>query len=411
MMPRPPQHGELGWRTTERRPTGQVEDRSAGVAAEQHPSGDALARGHELDVVAQRLEAIPLQCVEPRPTAGWTQPIGTATAPMPARRVPASRRRPSWLASLRAVDEHPPSPPEPDQAARVDRGERRKSIGVAAATAGNGEDSSRSSMGSSVRTRVGESPRPSFPESKAGDNGPGTGYENRASSMLVGMKTTVAHEPAADGRAPSPQYRASLRPLETTDGSYGSAEMSPEFLPGPARQAFLRQVQVTKAVEHVITAPKPTMEGLAKALSVSRATVYRIVAMPEFQVALRQQLSGRLSLQVDKALRVVEKTLDEGSPVLRLRAAQWLVERCDKLSQVAGTEPAAVTAHPDLQFNMMLEMLGAAKNLAPDDPELQGRIASTVQATLERCLRGPSDAVLDVALLDSEQDGSQEEVR
>jgi hypothetical protein len=120
----------------------------------------------------------------------------------------------------------------------------------------------------------------------------------------------------------------------------GTVGVSGGGLLSPQRQVALKERQIAKAVEHVATAPAPTMATLAAELGVSRATAYRIAALPAFQRMLQQALTGRLTIAVQKAFAVIENTMEDGSPSLRLRAAMWMAERHDKLSQLAMTEAA-----------------------------------------------------------------------
>lgn len=211
------------------------------------------------------------------------------------------------------------------------------------------------------------------------------------------------------GSTPSPRPQASLRPLATTSAGYGSAELTPEFLPGPARQLALKERQIAKAVEYVATAPRPTMEALAAELGVSRATAYRVVGMPEFQEMLRQTLTGRLAVTVQKAFSVVEDTMETGSPSLRLRAAQFLIERHDKLSAVAGAGPKvgspSATAFGAVMIKIQLTRLKRDLALAFPEP-----LPAEAQAVLDRVFTVISRARGDKAeheLVDSAIDRDQ----
>ena len=73
---------------------------------------------------------------------------------------------------------------------------------------------------------------------------------------------------------------------------YGRGLGDPEFLPDDVKQAVLKEARMGRAIEWVIAEPNPTTTGLAQFLRVSRATAYRMLAHPRFQVMLREALSG-----------------------------------------------------------------------------------------------------------------------
>lgn len=217
--------------------------------------------------------------------------------------------------------------------------------------------------------------------------------------------TAFVDAPAGNGSHPAPHSHATLRPLETRPGVYGSAELTPEFLPSPQRQLALKERQLAKAVEHVVTAPAPTMASLAAELGVARATAYRIVGMPAFQSMLREALTGRLAVTVQKAFSVVEHTMETGSPNLRLRAAQFLIERHDKLSAVAMAGPAAGTNATKVAEAMMqlekIRVRRAVDRAFPQDlpPEVQAiRDRVRVALSLTTGVRAAEDELLDGAL-------------
>lgn len=228
--------------------------------------------------------------------------------------------------------------------------------------------------------------------------------------MLRSMNTLHRQEQAEDGLATSPHSRASLRHLATTAGGYGSAELTPEFLPGPARQATLKQQQLAKAVEHIATATAPTMASLAASLKVSRATAYRVVGMPEFQGMLRQVLTGRLAMSVQKAFGVVEQTMETGSPSLRLRAAQFLIERHDKLSAVAGAEPAKTSLENEKNLADLFSDLTLGRvrreieGMLPEhlSPEMEMVRIHVFKALTPKRPPKPEDELVDVALEDED---------
>ncbi len=117
---------------------------------------------------------------------------------------------------------------------------------------------------------------------------------------------------------------------------YGKAELDPSFLPDEQRRSVLKELRMGKAVEWLVAQQRPTVEGLAELLGVSRATIYRMLANVKFQALLRQQVLGRMAVVVQRAHAEVVKTMEEGSPMLRFRAATWLMERWDRICEAAG---------------------------------------------------------------------------
>ncbi len=222
--------------------------------------------------------------------------------------------------------------------------------------------------------------------------------------MLRSMRTLHPREPAEDGPATPPRSRTSLRSLETTEDGYGSAALTPDFLPGPARQVALREQQLAKAVEHIVTAPAPTMVSLAATLRVSRATAYRILAMPGFQEKLREMLTGRLAMTVQKAFAVVEHTMETGSPSLRLRAAQFLIERHDKLSVVAAKEPLGGPTKLDKDFTDLLvgiTLNRLQREIAPMFPEQLTPELERIRAHLFKALTPKKQPTAEEELVDA----------
>jgi hypothetical protein len=181
-----------------------------------------------------------------------------------------------------------------------------------------------------------------------------------------------------------------LRQLaKNTSGVYGSTP-APETLPG---KAALKAGRMAKAVELLIVDPQPNVTVLAEKLGVSRATFYRMLADPLFQVMLQKALSGRISMVATRALDAIEKTLDTGSPSLRFKAAAWLLERIDKLRAASGAptqkelDKAVVRARA--------EELLARMRASRFGEDITGRLESHEDDRTETGLEGAARALLD----------------
>lgn len=195
---------------------------------------------------------------------------------------------------------------------------------------------------------------------------------------------------------------------------YGRAELDPDYLPDEARQAVLKQARMARAIEWVVAEPNPTTLGLAEHLKVSRATAWRMLAHPAFVAMLRKALSGRMSVSVQKAMSVIEHTIDQGSPLLRLRASMWLLERHDKLSKVAGLDAedrdsdAVATVRAQAVIGK-LQLLRAINDLCRRIPALaqhQEQLMSAVKGAVHVDVQKEGgDAWLDGELAEQEGEG------
>jgi hypothetical protein len=154
-----------------------------------------------------------------------------------------------------------------------------------------------------------------------------------------------------------------------TAASYGAAGVAPSDLPTPAGRDAIKLVRIGRAVEWLATHPDPNVNGLAAYLRVSRATAYRLLASPAFRLLLRREMEGRLTLMVRKAMDAVVETIENAPPTLRFRAAAWLIERFDKLQDVAsgeadtGWKMAAARA----EANSLLNELRARRQVAESE--------------------------------------------
>ena len=102
-----------------------------------------------------------------------------------------------------------------------------------------------------------------------------------------------------------------------------------------------------------------------------------------FQILLRKTLAGRLTFLAKKALDRVEKTLDDGTPALRFKAATWLLERHDKLSAVGGMDAEQQeSATPEARVRILLDRMRSEKGLPPKDVPDQTPVQRAAMATV-----------------------------
>lgn len=216
----------------------------------------------------------------------------------------------------------------------------------------------------------------------------------------------------AGGRGPAlpPSSMVSLKRIAKSHvplgDVYGRAETDPDYLPDEQRQSLLKERRMLRAIEWVIGEPAPTATGMAEVLGISRATVYRMLAHPRFQVMLRTQLSGRMGMSVQKALATVERTLERGSPLLQLRAATWLLERWDRLCKASGLEEDKDLDDGEARLRVealiaKLQMQQAMKRLCERDPALAARQGELL-AILDGVGEPPDKVKVDSAWLDAE---------
>jgi len=202
----------------------------------------------------------------------------------------------------------------------------------------------------------------------------------------------------------------STRQFETDQsGSYGNAQ-HPECF--PAKEA-LKLARMAKAVDLLVEHPAPTVFVLSKELRLSRATVYRMFAEQGFQMLLRKALEGRIGLVARRAMDVVEKAMEEGSPALRFKAATWLLERHHKLGKLAAEDDAKFRGtQAAAQLRAMLASMdadragsasGSSGGALPLPPEEQSYQEAAKVAVLQA--RTTADELADAELLDDGETG------